>query len=104
MTTTPVPRLDYETHVRAIHALLPDVAHDPRDILGAKLCAHLDPARETRAAHRRAAGSGELGVGSCGRLRVVLDRGRAVTAVDEPLMAQTGLQGGSDGDRNRRYG
>ena len=104
MTTTPVPRPDYEAHLRATHALLPDVAHDPRDILGAELCAHLGSAREMCEAHRRVDGSGQPGVGSCGRLRVVLHLGRAVTAVDEPLMAQAGFQGARNGDRHRRYG
>ena len=77
MTTTPVARPDYEAHVRATRATFPEVAHELRDILGAKLCAYLGSVRETRAVHQWADGSREPGAGVQRRLRVALHVGRS---------------------------
>ena len=104
VTTTQVRRPGYQSYVCATHAFLPGVAHYPRDVLSADLCAHLSSARETCAAHRRADGLGQQGWGRCSRSRVVLHLGRAVAAVDEPVITQAVFQGARNGAGHRRYG
>ena len=93
MTTTPVARPDYEAHVRATRATFPEVAHELRDILGAKLCAYLGSVRETRAVHQWADGSREPGAEVQRRLRVALHVGAAIAAVDGPVVTQAWFQG-----------
>ena len=92
MTTTLVACPDYDAHVRATRATFREVTVEPRDILGARLCAYLSSVGEPRAVHQWADGSRELGTKIQRRPRVTLHVDAAIGAVARPAVAQASSQ------------
>lgn len=91
--TTPVARPDYEAHARATRSSFAEVAHEARDILGARLCAYLGSVKETRAVHQWAGGTRKPSAEVQRRLRVALQAAAPIAAADSAAVAQAWFQG-----------
>ena len=93
MTTSRVARPDLDAHVRATRSTFPEVVHDVRDILGAKLCAYLGSVNETRAVNQWADGSRAPSTNVQRRLRTALQAAAPIAEADSAAVAQAWFQG-----------
>lgn len=93
MTTTPAARPDYDAHARATRSTFPEVVHEMRAILGAKLCAYLGSVKETRAVHQWADGARSPNADVQRRLRTALQAAAPIADADSPAVAQAWFQG-----------
>jgi hypothetical protein len=93
MTTTRFAGPDYEAHVRATRSTFPEVVHEVREILGAKLCAYLGSVKETRAVNQWADGSRAPSADVQRRLRTALQAAAPIAETDSAAVAQAWFQG-----------
>jgi hypothetical protein len=86
-------RPDLAAHQRATRAPFAEVAHELRDLLGARLVAYLGGVNETRAVRQWAEGERTPGEAVQRRLRVALQVALVITEADGRAIAQAWFQG-----------
>lgn len=87
------PRPDLEAHAHAVRADFTTIAHELRDLLGARLVAYLGAVKETRAVHEWAEGVRRPSELVQRRLRLALQVARMISESDGAAIAQAWFQG-----------
>jgi hypothetical protein len=87
------PRPDFAAHQRAMRASFQNVAHELRELLGARLTAYIGGVSETRAVRQWAEGQRAPGELVQQRLRVALQVALVLTDVDGREVTQAWFQG-----------
>jgi hypothetical protein len=86
-------RPDFSGHTRSVRASFPEVAHDLRGLLGARLVAYLGSVKETRAVHQWADGRRQPSDDVQQRLRVALQVALPIATTESAQIAQAWFQG-----------
>lgn len=86
------PRPDLAAHTRSVRAAFPEVVEELREVLGAKLVAHLGSVQKTRAARQWSEGDRAPSDEVTQRLRVALQVALTRAGAESPQIAQAWFQ------------
>lgn len=89
----PLPRPDLDAHAHAMRAGFATVAHELRELLGARLVAYLGGVKETRAVHEWAETGREPSGQVQLRLRLALQIAAMIAETEGATVAQSWFQG-----------